>query len=130
MGKNLALHKVSRRERQILDALYRTGRATAADVQRLLPDPPSYSAVRALLRILEAKGHIRHEQDGSRYVYMPRVGRERVKRPALRHMLSTFFDGSATQDIAAILDDSAGQLSDEDLDRLQSMIDRARKEGA
>ena len=83
MAKNLALHVVSRRERQILDVLYRAGRATAADVQRLLPDPPSYSAVRALLRILEEKGHIRHEQDGSRYVYMPKVGRERVKRPAL-----------------------------------------------
>lgn len=130
MAKNLALHAVSRRERQILDVLYRAGRATAADVQRLLPDPPSYSAVRALLRILEEKGHIRHEQDGSRYVYMPKVGRERVKRPALRHMLNTFFDGSATQAIAAILDDSAGRLSDEDLDRLQSLIDRARKEGA
>jgi len=130
MGKNLALHVVSRRERQILDVLYRAGQATAADVQRLIPDPPSYSAVRALLRILEAKGHIRHEQDGSRYVYLPRVGRERVKRPALRHLLNTFFEGSATQAIAAILDDSAGQLSDEDLDRLQSMIDRARKDGA
>jgi BlaI family penicillinase repressor len=130
MAKNLAPNDVSRRERQILDALYRAGRATAADVQRALPDPPSYSAVRALLRILEDKGHVRHEQDGSRYVYMPRVGRERAKRPALRHLLNTFFDGSATQAIAAILDDGAGRLSSDELDRLQSMIDRARKEGA
>ena len=130
MAKNLAPRDVSRRERQILDALYRAGRATVAEVQRALPDPPSYSAVRALLRILEDKGHVRHEQDGSRYVYLPRVGRERAKRPALRHLLNTFFEGSATQAIAAILDEGSGHLSSEELDRLQSMIDRARKEGA
>ena len=130
MAKNLALTELSRRERQIVDVLYRAGRATAAEVQHALPSPPSYSAVRALLRILEEKGHVRHAQEGNRYVYVPRVARERAKRPALRHVLHTFFGGSATQAIAAILDDSAAELSDEDFDRLQSMIDRARKEGA
>lgn len=130
MAKKLASPEVSRRERQILDALYRAGRATAAEVQAAMPNAPSYSAVRTLLRILEDKGHVRHEQDGSRYVYMPVVARDRAKRPALRHMLDTFFAGSPTQAIAAILDDGGRKLTDEDWDRLQGMIDRARKEGA
>src|SRR5688500_12323747 len=98
-------HDRRRRERQIVDMLYTQGRSTAAEVQAALPDPPSYSAVRAMLRILEEKGHVRHEQDGPRYVYLPTVGRDRAKKTALRHMLQTFFDGSAEQAISAVLED-------------------------
>ena len=121
---------LSRRERQILDILYAQGRATAAEVQAALPDPPSYSAVRAMLRILEEKGHIRHEVDGPRYVYAPTIARDRAKRTALRHVLQTFFDGSAAQAISALLDESDTRLSDRDLDRLAKLIDAARRPGA
>ena len=121
---------LSRRERQIVDILYAQGRATAAEVQAALPDPPSYSAVRAMLRILEEKGHVAHEQDGPRYVYRPTVARDNAKRSALRHMLRTFFDGSAEQAISALLDDSSTRLSDRELDRLARMIDQARRTGA
>ena len=121
---------LSRRERQIVDILYTQGRATAAEVQASLPDPPSYSAVRAMLRILEEKGHVNHEQDGPRYVYVPTVARDNAKRSALRHMLQTFFDGSAEQAISALLDDSSTRLSDRELDRLARMIDQARRTGA
>ena len=124
------LRELSRRERQIMDFLYQKGRATAAEVQANIPDPPGYSAVRALLRVLEEKGHTRHEQDGPRYVYVPRVARDRAKRQALRHVVRTFFDGSAEQAVAALLDDRSAKLSDEDLDRLARLIDRARQEGA
>jgi BlaI family transcriptional regulator, penicillinase repressor len=120
---------VSRRERQILDILYKNGRATAAEVQVALPEPPSYSAVRALLRILEDKGHVRHEQDGPRYVYLPTVARDNAKRSALRHILQTFFDGSAEQAISALLDESSARLSSAELDRLARLIDVARKSG-
>jgi predicted transcriptional regulator len=120
---------LSRRERQILDILYQRGRATAADVQVALPEPPSYSAVRALLRILEEKGHVRHEQDGPRYVYVPTLGRENAKRSALRHILQTFFDGSAEQAISALLDGSSAKLSRAELDRLARLIESARKSG-
>jgi predicted transcriptional regulator len=122
--------ELSRRERQIIDILYAQGRATAAEVQSLLPDPPSYSAVRAMLRILDEKGHVRHEQDGPRYVYLPTVARENAKRSAMRHMLQTFFDGSTAQAISALLDDSSAKLSDADLDRLARMIEDARRTGA
>ncbi len=121
---------LSRRERQIIDILYANGRATAADVQAALPDPPSYSAVRAMLRILEEKGHVRHEQDGPRYVYVPTVARDNAKRSALRHVLQTFFDGSAEQAISALLDDGVATLSESELDRLQQLINRARRTGA
>jgi predicted transcriptional regulator len=121
---------LSRRERQIIDILYAQGRATAADVQAALPDPPSYSAVRAMLRILEEKGHVRHEQDGPRYVYLPTIARDNAKRSALRHMLQTFFDGSAEEAISALLDDSSARLSDSELDRLARLIDQARRTGA
>jgi BlaI family penicillinase repressor len=124
------LRELSRRERQIMDFLYQNGRATAAEVQAHIPDPPGYSAVRAMLRVLEEKGHVRHEQDGPRYVYAPRVARERAKRQALRHVVRTFFDGSAEQAMAALLDDRSAKLSDEDLDRLARLIQRARQEGA
>jgi BlaI family penicillinase repressor len=120
---------VSRRERQILDILYQHGRASAAEVQQALPDPPSYSAVRAMLRILEEKGHIRHEQDGPRYVYRPTVARDNAKRSALRHILQTFFDGSAEQAISALLDEPSSKLSSAELDRLARLIDQARNSG-
>jgi BlaI family penicillinase repressor len=120
---------LSRRERQILDILYQHGRATAAEVQGSLPEPPSYSAVRAMLRILEDKGHIRHDQDGPRYVYLPTVARDNAKRSALRHMLQTFFDGSTEQAISTLLDDSSSKLSSAELDRLARLIDHARKNG-
>lgn len=120
---------LSRRERQIIDILYRRKRATAAEVQAALPDPPSYSAVRAMLRILEEKGHVRHEQDGPRYVYVPTVARDSAKRSALRHMLQTFFDGSAEKAISALLDDTS-KLSDAELSRLARLIEQARKTGA
>ena len=120
---------LSRRERQILDILYQRGQATAADVQNALPEPPSYSAVRALLRILEDKGHVRHEQDGPRYVYVPTVARENAKRSALRHVLRTFFDGSAEQAISALLDESSTKLSPAELDRLARLIEEARRSG-
>jgi predicted transcriptional regulator len=121
--------ELSRRERQIIDILYTQGRATAAEVQAALPDPPSYSAVRAMLRILEEKGHVHHEQDGPRYVYLPTIARDNAKRSALRHMLRTFFDGSAEQAISALLDESSTRLSDAELDRLARMIDHARRTG-
>ncbi len=121
---------LSRRERQIVDILYTQGRATAADVQNALPEPPSYSAVRAMLRILEEKGHVKHEQDGPRYVYVPTVGRDNAQRSALHHMLKTFFDGSAEQAISALLDESSTRLSDAELDRLARLIDQARNTGA
>jgi predicted transcriptional regulator len=125
----IAHRDLSRRERQILDILYKNGRASAAEVQAVLPDPPSYSAVRALLRILEDKGHVRHEQDGPRYVYLPTVARDHAKRSALRHILQTFFDGSAEQAISALLDESSAKLSSAELDRLARLIDGARKSG-
>ena len=122
--------ELSRRERQIVDILYSRGRSTAAEVQNALPDPPSYSAVRAMLRILEEKGHVRHEQDGPRYVYLPTVARDNAKRSAMRHMLRTFFDGSAEQAISALLDDASANLSAAELDRLARMINQARRTGA
>ena len=129
MAKKLAMPDLSRRERQILDALYAAGRATAAEIQNAIPDPPSYSAVRTLLRILEDKGHVRHEQDGTRYVYLPTVERQSAQRSALRHMLNTFFAGSATQAMAALLDEDSLELPKKDVDRLKALIERARKEG-
>lgn len=121
--------QLSRRERQIMDVLYREGRATAADVLARLPDPPSYSAVRAMLRVLEEKGHIRHEQDGPRYVYAPTVPRDRARRSALRHIVRTFFDGSTEAAVAALLDMSDAKISDAELQRLSKLIDQAKTEG-
>ena len=124
-------NELSRRERQIMDVLFRMGQATVSDVQAAMPDPPSYSAVRAMLRILEEKGHARHEQDGPRYLYKPAVARERAKRSAMRHLLHTFFDGSHEEAMAALLDEASASASDEELDRLAKLIERRRsKEGA
>jgi BlaI family transcriptional regulator, penicillinase repressor len=120
---------LSRRERQIMDALHQRGRATAAEVQGALPDPPSYSAVRALLRILEEKGHIKHRREGARYVYLPRRSQETARRSALRRVVSTFFQGSVTEAMAALLDTADTQLADSELQKLEQMINQARKEG-
>lgn len=120
-------HQLSRRERQIMDVLFRRGHATAAEVQEDVPDAPSYSAVRAHLRILEDKGHVRHRQDGPRYVYRAVVTKDRAKRSALRHLLDTFFNGSAEQIMATLLDDESSKLSDVELDRLRRMIEDARE---
>jgi BlaI family penicillinase repressor len=119
---------LSRRERQIMDILYQRGRATAAEIHAALPDPPSYSAVRAKLRVLEEKGHVRHQEEALRYVFLPTVAREKAKQSALRHMLETFFDGSAEQAVMALLDLSAGKLSAGQLERLSHLIEKARKE--
>ncbi len=121
--------QLSRRERQILDILYQQGRATAAEVRAGLPNPPGYSAVRAMLRVLEQKGHVRHQEQGLRYVFAPTVPRDTARRSALRHLLDTFFHGSAEQAVAALLDVSDSQLTDQELDRLQQLIEKARKEG-
>jgi len=125
------LHAVlSRRERQIIDILYRRGRATAAEVMEDLPGDSSYSTVRTQLRVLEEKGHIRHEQDGQRYVYSPAVPRGTVRRSALKHLVETFYEGSVEQAVAALLGGEGSRLTDEQLDRIEDLIRKARKEGA
>lgn len=120
---------LTRRERQIMDIVYRLGRATAAQVQENLPDPPSYSAVRALLRVLEEKEHLRHVQEGPRYVYLPTVPPEKARRSALRRVLRTFFDDSAEKAVAALVTMSASDLSEEELERIRERIEQATEEG-
>jgi BlaI family penicillinase repressor len=120
---------LSRRERQIMDLLYEHGRLTAAEVHEKLPEAPGYSAVRAMLRILEEKGHVRHEEAGLRYVFFPVVARERARTSAVRHLLQTFFGGSREQAVAALIDESAGGISREELDRIAGLIEKARREG-
>ena len=123
------VQQLSRRERQIMDAIYQRGRASAAEVLDGLPDPPSYSAVRALLRILEAKGHLRHKKDGPRYVYVPTRPRNDAARAALKGVLKTFFEGSPEKAVAALLDAADTGLSPETVKNLTRMIEQARKEG-
>jgi len=120
---------LSRRERQIMEIIYESGRATAAEVRDRMPDPPSNSAVRAMLRILEGKGHLEHEQDGPRYVFLPTVPREEARATALRRLLRTFFSDSPEGAMAALLDLGGDQLDEEALRRLAKRIDEARKEG-
>jgi predicted transcriptional regulator len=122
-------HKLSRRERQIMDVLYRLGRGTAADILQNMPDPPGYSAVRAMLRVLEEKKHIRHEEKDLRYVFFPVVPRDKARRSAVQHMLDTFFEGSPEQAVATLLDVSGRKLSGSDFDRLAELIEKARQEG-
>ncbi|MCC7184621.1 MAG: BlaI/MecI/CopY family transcriptional regulator [Acidobacteria bacterium] len=121
---------LSRRERQIMDILFRRGRATAAEVMAELPNDPSYSTVRTQLRVLEQKGHVRHEQDGLRFIYTPIVARQTARKSALRHVIETFFDGSPEKAVAALLGGEATKLSDEELDRIASLINKARKDGS
>jgi predicted transcriptional regulator len=121
--------QLSRRERQIMEIVYEHGRATAAEVRAHMADPPSYSAVRAMLRILEEKGHLRHEQDGPRYAFLPTVPREEASETALRKLVRTFFGGSPEGAMAALLDLESDQLDEGALQRLSEMIEEARKEG-
>lgn len=128
-GARAAPGDLTRRERQIMDVVYRLGTATVADVQAGIPDPPSYSAVRGLMRVLTEKGHVEHFQDGPRYTYRPTTPREAAQASALERVLATFFEGSPSRAMAALMDLSAGRLTDEELDRLQAMIEQAREEG-
>src|SRR5688572_17244070 len=120
---------LTKREREIMDVLYRLGRATAAEVLAGLSGSPHYSTVRTQLRVLEEKGHVRHESDGLRYVYVPTVARHAARKAALRHLVDTFFDGSTAQAVTALLGRDAGRLTDKDLDRIDALIQSARKEG-
>jgi predicted transcriptional regulator len=119
---------LTRRERQIMDSLYRRGRATAATIMRDLPGNPHSSTVRTQLRVLEEKGHVRHDEEGLRYVYMPALARGAVRKSALKHLVETFFDGSAEKVIAAVLGAEGSRLSAEELDRIADLVRRARKE--
>ena len=120
---------LSRRERQIMDILYQRGKASASEVREAMEAAPSYSAVRAMLRVLEEKGHVRHQAEGLKYVYLPTVGRERAKRTAVKHVLETFFNGSPEQAVAALLDVASTRLTREELDRMSQLIEDAKKEG-
>jgi BlaI family transcriptional regulator, penicillinase repressor len=120
---------LTRREREIMDVLHRLGRATAHEIEEHLPDPPSYSAVRALLRLLEERGHVKHVEDGQRYVYAPTAAPRSARKNALSHLVETFFGGSVEQAIAALVDGSRTKLSREELDRLSALIENAKKEG-
>ena len=125
----MTLPRLTRRERQIMDILFRQGEATVADVMEALPDPPSYSAVRATMRILEEKGHIRHREDGPRYVYLPKVGQDQARQAALAHLLTTFFGGSAEQAVMALAELSDAELTPDQLERLADKIRKAGEEG-
>ena len=118
---------LSRRERQIMDIIYRRGSATAAEVTADLPDPPTSTAVRTMLRILENKGHLTHEQDGVRYLYKAVVDRDKARESMIGHMIKTFFNGSAEQAMATLIDRAGSDLNDEELARLAGMIEKARK---
>jgi BlaI family penicillinase repressor len=124
-----ALGGLSRRERQIMEILYQRGKASASEVREAMEDAPGYSAVRAMLRVLEEKGHVKHQEEGLKYVYVPVVAREKAKRSAVKHVLDTFFAGSPEQIVAALLDVSAARLTREELDRMSELIDKAMREG-
>jgi predicted transcriptional regulator len=129
MAKSLH-HVLTRRERQIMDILFRRGRATANEVMADLSGDPSYSTVRTQLRVLEEKGHVKHEEEGLRYVYIPLVSRQAARKSALRHLLDTFFDGSTEKAVAALLGGEASRLSEDEFDRIADLIAKARKEGS
>jgi len=129
MPKAPVAKSLTRREREIMDIVYRRGRATAQEVLDELPDPPSYSAVRALLRLLEERGHVTHAQEGQRYVYSAAVPRNDARKSALAHLVKTFFGGSVDQTMSALVESSRTKLSRDELDRLSEIIDRAKKEG-
>ena len=121
---------LTRRERQIMDILYKRGRATAGEVMEDLPGDPHYSTVRTQLRVLEGKGHVSHEEQGLRYIYVPAVPRRAARKSALRHLVDTFFDGSAEQVVAAVLGGEGSKVSEEELDRIAELVAKARKEGS
>ena len=120
---------LSRRERQIMDILYQRGKASASEVREAMEAAPGYSAVRAMLRVLEEKGHVKHQAEGLKYVYVPVVARDKAKRSAVKHVMETFFNGSAEQIVAALLDVSSTRLTREELDRMSEMIEAAKREG-
>ena len=120
---------LSRRERQIMDIIYELNRATVAQVLDRIPNPPSYSAIRALLRVLKEKGHLVHKQEGPRYIYSPTLSREKARKNALKHVMKTFFDNSTEDIVAALLDISEDNLSKQDYQRIQKLIKKARTEG-
>lgn len=120
---------LTRREREIMDIVYRLGRASAQEVLDNLAEPPSYSSVRALLRLLEERGHVKHVEEGARYIYLPAVSRGEARRKALAHVVSTFFGGSTEQAVLTLLESSRSKLSGDELDRLAEMVERARREG-
>jgi len=122
-------HSLTRRERQIMDVLYKLERAAVGQVLAKLADKPSYSTVRAQLRVLEEKGHVRHEEQGLRYVYIPAVPRDVARRSALRHLVETFFEGSTEKTVATLLGGEISRISSEELDRLSRLIAKSRKEG-
>jgi predicted transcriptional regulator len=119
---------LTKRERQIMDALYRLGRATAAEVMEAVPGAPGYSTVRTQLRVLETKGHVKHEEQGLRYIYMPTVPRHSARKSALKHLVETFFDGSSAKAVAALLGGEGARVSDEELDRIAELVTNARSE--
>jgi len=123
------LSPLSRRERQIMDIVYKLGRATVGEVMERLSGEPAYSTVRAQLRVLEEKGHLRHEEHGLRYVYLPRVPRHMVRQSALKHLIDTFFEGSAGKAVAALLGREGFRISEEELERISELIEKAKKEG-
>ena len=123
-----AMAGLSRRERQIMEILYQHGKASASEVRELMENAPGYSGVRAMLRVLEEKGHVKHEAEGLKYVYVPTVGREKAKRSAVKHVLDTFFNGSPEQIVAALLDVSSTRLTPGELDRMAEMIEKAKRE--
>lgn len=128
MAANESIH-LSRRERQVMDVVYELGQATVAEVRSRVPDPPSYSAVRALLRVLEQKGHLEHKQDGPRYVYLAKMPRNKASRFALKRVMQTYFEGSTEAAVAALLDMDSSKLSPFQLDRLARLIDQVKREG-
>jgi predicted transcriptional regulator len=120
---------LTRRERQIMDILYRRGRATASEVMADLPGDPSYSTVRTQLRVLEGKGHVRHEEEGLRYIYAPALPRHAARKSALRHLVDTFFEGSTEKVVGALLGGETARLTEQELDRIAEMVNKARKGG-
>lgn len=120
---------LSRRERQIMDGLYAMGEATVGEVMDRMPDPPSYSAVRATLRVLEEKGHVKHKQDGPRYLYLPTVSRDKAQSNALKHVVGTFFGGSVEQAVMALLSMPETKMSEDQLEKLAEQVRRAEEEG-
>jgi BlaI family penicillinase repressor len=125
----MSVSALSRRERQIMDILYQRGKSSASEVREAMPDAPSYSAVRAMLRVLEEKGHVKHRSEGLRYVYLPMVAHDKARRSAVKHLVDTFFSDAPEDVVAALLDVSSPRVTREELDRMSEMIERAKQEG-
>ncbi len=125
----MSVSALSRRERQIMDILYQRGKSSASEVREAMPDAPSYSAVRAMLRVLEEKGHVRHRSEGLRYVYLPMVAHDKARRSAVKHLVDTFFSDAPEDVVAALLDVSSQRVTRAELDRMSEMIERAKREG-